>query len=247
MYHMIPLFKSHYSIGKSILRLDGGQGIFDIAKDLNLKKVVLVEDSLTGFLETAKVSKEYKIDFIFGLRISLCESDLSAETNDCHKIIVFAKNGEGCKLLNKIYTKAFSSENQSILIKDLKKLWNEKLLKLSIPFYDSFIFNNTLLFSKCMPSFNFTEPTFFLEENGLPFDNIIKEEVKEFCKKQNMKTENTKTIYYTKREDFSAFQTYKLICNRSGWRAKSTSLECPNLDHFGSQDFCIESFKLATS
>jgi len=241
MYHMIPLFKSHFSIGKSILRLGGGEGIFDIARDLKLKKVVLVEDSLTGFLETAKMSKCYDIDFVMGLRISVCDSDISSDNNDCHKLIVFAKNGEGCKLLNKIYTKTFSEGGHSILIKDLKTLWDNKLLKLSVPFYDSFIFNNTLRFSKCMPVLSFTEPTFFIENNGLPFDSIIKKEVELFCKKNNFRTEKAKTIYYKNREDFSAFQTYKLVCNRSNWSGKSTSLECPNLDHFGSQEFCVES------
>ena len=55
---MLPLFKSHYSIGKSILTLnapsedDGGAvSVFDIAKKHNLDKVVLVEDSLIGFLK----------------------------------------------------------------------------------------------------------------------------------------------------------------------------------------------------
>jgi len=240
---MIPLFKSHFSIGKSILRLGGGEGIFDIARDLKLKKIFIVEDSLTGFLETAKMSKCYDIDFVFGLRISVCESDSTSSKGDCHKLIVFAKNGEGCKLLNKIYTKTFSEGGNSILLKDFKNLWSEENLKLVIPFYDSFIFNNTLLFSKCMPSFNFTKPTLFIEENQLPFDSIVKDEVLKFAKKNNLETEMVKTIYYKNREDFSAFQSYKLICNRSGWKGKSTSLECPNLDHCGSQEFCIESLQ----
>jgi len=238
---MIPLFKSHFSIGKSILRLGGGEGIFDIARDLKLEKAILVEDSLTGFLETAKTSKAYDIDFIIGLRISVCDSDISSDNNDCHKLVVFAKNGEGCKLLNKIYTKTFSEGGNSILVKDLKALWDNKLLKLSVPFYDSFIFNNTLRFAKCMPDLSFTNPTFFVENNSLPFDKIVQKEVELFCNKNKFETEQVKTIYYKNREDFSAFQTYKLVCNRSSWSGKSTSLECPNLDHCGSQEFCVES------
>ena len=47
---MLPLFKSHYSIGKSILTLDsysnkspkGSDSIFDIAEEYNLSKVILV-------------------------------------------------------------------------------------------------------------------------------------------------------------------------------------------------------------
>jgi len=240
---MIPLFKSHFSIGKSILRLGGGEGIFDIARDLKLDKVVLVEDSLTGFLETAKMSKCYDIPFIMGLRISVCESDTSTDKSDCHKVIVFAKNGDGCKLLNKVYTKTFSGGGSSILLKELKELWDNDLFKLSIPFYDSFIFNNKLLFSKCMPNFNFTEPTLFIEDNGLPFDSLVQDEIKTVMQKNNtFKSEKVKSIYYNKKSDFSAFQTYKLICNRSNWSGKSTSLECPNLDHCGSKNFCVESY-----
>ena len=49
---MLPLFKSHYSIGKSILTLDdpkkvtenGADSIFKIVKDNSLKKIVLVDD-----------------------------------------------------------------------------------------------------------------------------------------------------------------------------------------------------------
>ena len=62
---MLPLFKSHFSIGKSILKLSGGEGVFDIAKEAGLKKVFLVEDSLTGFLESAKLSEDTGIQLVF--------------------------------------------------------------------------------------------------------------------------------------------------------------------------------------
>ena len=49
---MLPLFKSHYSIGKSILTLNhpdkfeegGPDSIFKIAQDHDLEQVILVED-----------------------------------------------------------------------------------------------------------------------------------------------------------------------------------------------------------
>ncbi len=243
---MIPLFKSHFSIGKSILKLESGtteasDGIFNIAEELKLKNVVLVEDSLTGFLESAKLSKAYGLDLIFGLRLTAC-SNLSTE-KDCHKVIVFAKNDSGCKQLNKIYSKAFETEAQAIDMNDLADLWQEENLKLAIPFYDSFIFNNIMSFSTCVPNFSFTNPTFFTEDNNLPFDSIIKEKVLDFTSSKKLKHEKTKSIYYKNREDFEAFQTYKCICGRTGWKGKSVSLEKPNLDHCGSKEFCIESWK----
>ena len=105
---MLPLFKSHYSIGKSILTLnppgaskeEGSDSIFDILIENNLKKLVLVEDAPTGFLQARKICFEEGVHLIFGLRLKLkCfEEDDSPTSN--HKVIIFAKNDEGCKKLN---------------------------------------------------------------------------------------------------------------------------------------------------
>jgi DNA polymerase III alpha subunit len=149
---MLALFKSHYSIGKSILTLkhpekveDGGpDSIFSIAQENNLKEFFLVEDSLVGFLEAKKVSEELNINLYFGLR-------LEVENGSSYKIIIFAKDSKGIKDLNKIYSTKFCSEDKFSL-DILKSLWTDNLL-LFIPFYDSFIFNNTLSFSGCMPAF----------------------------------------------------------------------------------------------
>ena len=43
------------------------------------------------------------------------------------------------------------------------------------------------------------------------------------------------------KEDVLAFQTYKLICNRRIGR--TYDLSNPGLDHFGSDEFCFESWK----
>ena len=37
-----------------------------------------------------------------------------------------------------------------------------------------------------------------------------------------------------------ALQTYKILCNRNF--GKAASLSSPNLNHFGSQEFCFESY-----
>lgn len=249
---MIPLFKSHFSIGKSILKLKGDQksgsadAIFDIAQEESLQKLFLVEDSLTGFLESAKISKELGIQLVFGLRITACDQQTSEKVaTDCHKVVVFAKNDEGCKLLNKIYSQTFKNGNDSIEMKNLSSLWEEDSLMLAIPFYDSFIFNNIMSFSNCAPVLNFTKPVFFLENNALPFDQIISNNVEKFCREKGFETQQTKTIYYKNREDFEAFQTYKCICSRGGWSGKSVSLQKPNLDHCGSKEFCVESWREA--
>ena len=100
-----------------------------------------------------------------------------------------------------------------------------------------------MTFSNCTPVFNFTAPTFFIEQNHLPFDGMITNAVNKFCKKNDLPTQPVKSIYYKNRADFEAYQTYKCICNRGGWSGKSISLQKPNLDHCGSKEFCMESWK----
>ena len=78
----IPLFKSHYSIGKSILTLEDQEeskpnnpsSIIEIARRNKMKTVFLVEDSMSGFLEAFKNCEENKIKLVFGLRVNICDN-----------------------------------------------------------------------------------------------------------------------------------------------------------------------------
>ena len=139
---MLPLFKSHYSIGKSILTLnppsedDGGSvSVFDIAKRNKLNKLILVEDSLIGFLEAKKNAEALDIQLIFGLRIDVCDdmSIIPDKKNPVciHKMIVFANNTNGCILLNKIYSLAFTKGGGKIDFNSFKTL----VLTLSLYLY----------------------------------------------------------------------------------------------------------------
>jgi DNA polymerase III alpha subunit len=243
---MIALFKSHFSIGKSILTLDhpsqvkegGSDSVFSIIGD-KLEKLVLVEDSLIGFLQARKVCSDLDIQLVFGLRIK-CSHEEGGATNDCiHKIIIFAKNDDGCKLLNKIYSHSFCENGGVINFKDLKPLWCNESLKLCVPFYDSFIFMNTLHFCTCVPDFSFVSPVFFIENNHLPFDPIIRDQVVKYCEKYNYEYLDSKSIYYNSRSDFDAYQTYKCVCSK---KFKQRTLNVPNFDHLSSSEFCLESY-----
>lgn len=249
---MLPLFKSHYSIGKSILTLNdpsdhkegGSDSIFSIAQENNLKELVLVEDSLTGFLQAKKNADKLNMKLIFGLRIDMKEdaslTNKEDSSNSSHKIILFAKNSKGCQSLNEIYSEAFTKYKNCVDDKILKKHWNDKNLVLAIPFYDSFIFNNLMKFANCTPSFSFCSPTYFIEDNGLPFDRFLQRKVKNFATENENKTESVKSIYYKNKKDVTALQTYKCITGRS-FGVKTLSK--PNLDHFGSNEFCFQSWK----
>ena len=153
---MTPLFKSHYSIGKSILTLNepsesngSSDSVFDIVQENNLSEVVMVEDSFMGFLQANKVSKSMGVNFRFGLRIDIVDESFDPEDKKTpkHKLIVFAKNAEGCKCLFKIYSKVKSSDVNAITLTDLRSFWDLEHLDLAVPFYDSFLFCNLFLFN----------------------------------------------------------------------------------------------------
>lgn len=234
---MIPLFTSHYSIGKSILTLskpkeesEGSDSIFSIAKKENLKKIYLVEDSLTGLPQAISISEDLGIQLIFGLRMSVCDPS--------HKIIVFARNSNGCRLLNKIFSLANAGQKH-FDIDELKSVWNSNELEMAIPFYDSFLYQNIMTFNTCAPDLKPFKPTIFLENNKLPFDLLISQKASDYAKLNSLETQNVKSIRYYKNSDVESFQTYKCICNR---RFGQRSLSKPGLDHFGSDLFSFESY-----
>jgi DNA polymerase III alpha subunit len=243
---MIPLFKSHYSIGKSILTLDhpeksrddGSDSIFSIAQEESLDTIYLVEDSMIGFFDAFKKAKEFGIKLIFGYRFTCCTDVDSADSH--HKLIAFALNDQGCKDLNKFYSHINAESNGVITNSDLLRLWTENML-LAVPFYDSFIFKNHLSLSNCTPDFKHIKPIFFVERNNLPFDSLIEDAVRQYASQSDCQVQLAKSIYYRYKSDYEALQTYKVICNRSFGR--QATLSSPNLNHFGSDEFCWESFK----
>jgi hypothetical protein len=100
---------------------------------------------------------------------------------------------------------------------------------------------NHFIGSKCVPDFKFTKATLFIEDNDLPFDEILTEKIVVFSEKEVLKIEQVKSIYYKDRKDFEAWQTYKCLCNRSF--GKQQSLSNPNLNHCGSDSFCWQAFQ----
>ena len=246
----IPVFKSHYSIGKSILTLrppakvkkGGADSVIDIALDAGLKEVILVEDTMHGFLEAKKRCDENDLQLIFGIRVNMCqEYEVEKDRVPWHKIIILAKNDEGVKRLYKIYSYIHCEQDKKITEKNLKEMWSKKDLMLGIPFYDSFIYQNNFRYeANFMHNLSYYNPVFFVEDNGLPIDELLKEAVEEFTSANNFKTQKTKSIYYRKRKDLTAFQTYKMITSRSFGR--KASIQAPNLNGCGSDEFCMESW-----
>lgn len=247
---MLPLFKSHYSIGKSILTLkdpskckdNGPDSVFKIALENNLNKIILVEDSLIGFFEAHRMSNKLGLQLIFGLRLSMRNSAEEDDICSEHKVIIFSKNSNGCKLLNKIYSKAFTLFDGFLTYESLKELWDTNSLKFAVPFYDSFLHVNNFGFCNTVPEIKFFKPTFFLEDNGLALDSLLSDLVKDQANNTySAPIQKVKSVYYKNKKDAEALMTYKIICNRSF--GKSRSLSRPELAHFCSDEFSFESWK----
>jgi DNA polymerase-3 subunit alpha len=243
---MIPLFKSHYSLGRSILTLedkdekdDYPDSIIQICKENKMKELYLVEDNMSSFLEAYSNCRKNNIKLNYGLRISVTESisDKSEESKTkSSKIILFFKNKKGYRQLTKLYSIAAKEGfyyEPRLDYETISKNWSDDLI-LCIPFYDSFIFNNTLKNSLCIPQFDFTKPIFFIEDNDLPFDSLVKQKALSFAEKNDLKIYKTQSVFYKERKDFKAYLTFRCINNRS-------VLNKPNLDHMSSNEFCFES------
>ena len=151
---MIPLFKSHYSLGRSILTLedkdekdDYPDSIIQICKENKMKELYLVEDNMSSFLEAYSNCRKNNIKLNYGLRISVTESmtDKSEESKTkSSKIILFFKNKKGYQQLTKLYSIAAKEGfyyEPRLDYETISKNWTDDLI-LCIPFYDSFIFNN---------------------------------------------------------------------------------------------------------
>ena len=233
---MIPLFKSQYSIGKSILTTEK---ILDIAKINSLQRVVMVEDSFYGFRIFNQVFQEEGIPLVFGLRINVVqnEGDINEKPS---KLVLFAKNNQGIQDLKRLYSDASLSDKNSLVLSDYSDKDFENL-KVCVPFYDSYIFNNLFFFGLSHIEISHLNPTYFIEDNNHPFDFQIRSVIKEL----NVKTQMVKTILHHNKDDFEALQMYKAACSRSG--GKSPTFQNPNLNHFCSDEFCWESYKDATT
>lgn len=247
---MIPLFTSHYSIFRSILTLDEASeikdnapvSIFSIAKENNLDQIHLAETSFSGFVQFYKRCKEYKKHGIYGIKLIVCEN-LDIKDEDSikteSKVIVWMKNSAGYKDLIKIYTKAATDGfyyQPRIDWQHLKRMITENLA-VTIPFYDSFIFNNLMVYdSRAVPDFGNYVPALHLEDHQLPFSNRVIELVKNYSIANKLEIINSHSVYYLKDADFKAYCVFRAIGNRSTFNK-------PELEYFSSDKFSFEEYK----
>jgi DNA polymerase-3 subunit alpha len=251
----IALFKSHYSLGRSILTLEspedvvshGPDSIFSLCREAGLKEMFLVEDNMSSFLQAYSNSEKEKIKPIFGLRLNVCP-DLSVKNDESltrtSKIILMIKNRAGYQALIKIFSRASKEGFYYAPRADynlIKEHYNEKNILIALPYYDSYLHLNSLENKSCVPDLSFCDPYYFKEDNDLPFNFIIDKAIKDIAKPE--KIIRTKSIYYNERKDFKSYLTFRCITSRSF--SKNSTLDKPNLDHMSSDEFSCESWKEA--
>lgn len=236
---MIPLFKTSYSFGKSILTLkhpdkvepNGPDSILKIAKDYQLDHIFIVDDTMGCYEEAKRGLKDMGIGFTFGLRFDCGEEDLKTQS----KLVLLTTGNESEEPLIRISSEIFTSDykNPRISFDRLKEflLENEGKFVLAVPFYDSFVHNNRLKAAKIHLDFTGLDPVFFVEDNDLLFDDILRKRVLEYAETMRFKTVETRSIYYKSRKDFLAYLTNKCIQNKS-------KLEKPEMDDMTSDSFC---------
>lgn len=248
---MTPIFTSHYSL-KSILNFEKSteeaeaDSIVEILKQEGLTDCYLLENTLGGDLAARNALQDAGIDLHFGF---------AATMEDGSKINLWAREGSAMSALRKLHTAQYyhgavsegldgeeGTVEGRLSYENLKKLYDPSLIQLTIPFYDSFLFNNWFYLDKpSVPQLVFVQnPIFFVEHHGLPFDDLFREFVENYARKNNHIVEEVYSVYYKNNEDFDAYLTYRLSVGRK--KFGRATLDAPNMEHMGGL-FSWEDFK----
>lgn len=250
MTNILPIFSTHYGFThSSILTLEeAGKtkagnpvSICDLAKDYNLKHVVIVDETIGGFIEAYKNLSKIGVQLVFGVKMCVCadetdKSDESVKTES--NVIIFANNSQGYKDLIRIYNRAWTTNHYKLgrtSWRQMKELWTNNL-SLALPFFSSFIARNLLTFSNVVPDFP-VKPTVFREiDSGLPFAQLIDDATIQFANQQGFTVQPVKSIYYQSAADYDAYTTFRAIGNRAEFGR-------PNVDHMCSDQFSFEAWR----
>jgi DNA polymerase III alpha subunit len=186
-------------------------------------------------------SNAAKLNLCYGLKLKICRdvNDKSPASRDTESnVIVFLRDDAYYSNFVKIWNRANIDHSYYYPRIDsnlLKEFWVPEGFMLAFPFYSSFLAKNYLTLSECIVDYGFTDPIFFMEDSGLPFDSLIGRRLLDFARGNNLKVVPSRSIYYHKYSDFRSYQIMRCI-------KKGSSLDAPNVDHFCSDRFCFEDF-----
>lgn len=224
----LNIFKTHYSIGKSIMTFEEGdpKNVFEVAKQLGLEEVFVMDESMSGFMEALMASDKYKIPLRYGVILKHGE-----DNENISNFGMFALNTDGYKDLVRIYSTQ-EAGNGRLSTEQIRQMKTDNLWMV-IPFYDSFLYRNLLDGKLCIFDLSF-KPTLFIEDNNLPFDHLLKEDIVKVAKSHHCDTIDVQSVFYPNEDYFDAWQTLKIMNGRS---YSGGDLGRPNLDHCSSTNF----------
>jgi DNA polymerase-3 subunit alpha len=248
---MIPLLKSEFSFGKSLLQLkplksdepnspDQPDTIVGIAKEYGWKSVTMVEDSLGGFIPIWKELKKLEIGLVYGWRVTVTDDTTIKEKRAGSKIIIFVKSALGWKSLVKLANFAQVDgffEEARLDWKKIHELWNDELV-MAIPHYDGMIMKNLTTKNPVIPDFGNIRPYLFVERNDMFYDEMVAAKSEEYAKAFGLEAVEVKSCYYKNRGDLIYLQCRKLMDRKTH---KGGNLMEPEMEFFFSNEFCVES------
>ncbi len=247
--NLLPVFTSHFSLGRSILNLDDSEdeidiskpvSIFSIARQYKLDKIFLKENSFSGFIRFYEGCKKLNIQGIFGIKLIMC-NDSAKKDDESRKtesaVTIWMKNSDSYKDLLRIYSKSHT-ENFYYYGRyswnELIENWSDNLI-LSVDFYNGFTARNLLENYQCIPNFGQIKPYFEYSLMGLPFDSLIETATNEYVKNNKYEKLNTHLIFYYKNQDFKQYLLMRCINNR-------TTFNKPQLVHNAFDTFCFQEY-----
>lgn len=247
-----PLFATHHSISESILTAENEEeiksnapvSVIAIAKSHEERAITVVESDISSFWKLYEGTNALGIELRYGVKLTVCSKMFRHDDEDVKKtesnVIVFFKNSKAYYDFIPIYSTAsvegMEGGRRRVDWEYLNRHWTDNFV-LAMPFYSSFVARNLMkLGNKAYPDFHsIGKPVFFIEKHGLPFDSLISQGVARYASSQGYPVHETHQVYYYRDEDFIKHQTLKCI-------SKRTTLQKPNLEHYGSNQFSYESY-----
>lgn len=258
---LIPIFTTHHSISESILTVEAD--IFQkkdkakvdlnaspisclaLAKHYGQESLLVVESDISSYWKLYKNTKDLGLKLVYGVKLTVCadmhDKDPSSEKTESSVVILF-KNSQAYYDMVPLYSIASTEGNRDGRRLDWKTLterWSDNFV-LYLPFYSSFVARNLMILDqKAFPAFGKLKPVFFVQDQGLPFDRMIRKGVEKYAQSEGFAIQPAHQVYYYKDADCVKHQTIQCINRR-------TTLDKPNLNHYGSDQFSYESYLRAT-
>lgn len=220
----------------------GPRSIVKLCKDNGVKSCFGVSSNFLSFPDAQSNLSKESIDFQFGLELWVCnepESKTPESRLSESKIIIRADSSQGYFDLKAIYSKVYTNPGNfyhryRTSFAEIKSMWTPNLT-LILPFFDSFVCQNTLTLSSIVPDLP-APPLIFREvDSSIPFAPLIDMALDSFNEGKKYPEQRVKTIYYPTKAHFKAWQVFRCIKNRSAFQR-------PELDFCCSDSFSFEDY-----